>query len=181
MADDLPYPVCLKVVSADVVHKSDAGGIRLGIGGPEALIESYHGLIADVTAQAPGAEIAGVLVQAMAPKGKEVMIGARKDPVFGHCLVLGAGGVYTEVLDDHTFRLAPITEAEALEMIGELKFARILDGVRGEAPAHKPAVVKALLQVSQLVIDHPEFEELDINPLIVTHEDAVIVDARIIL
>ncbi len=181
MADELSYPVCLKVVSADVVHKSDSGGIRLGIGDPGSLVESYRGLLADVAARAPGAQVAGVLVQAMAPKGKEVMIGARKDPVFGHCLVLGAGGVYTEVLDDHAFRLAPITEAEAHEMIGELKFARILDGVRGEAPAHKPSIVKALLQVSQLVTDHPEIEELDINPLIVTERDAVIVDARIIL
>jgi acyl-CoA synthetase (NDP forming) len=181
VADEMRYPVCLKVVSADVAHKSDAGGIRLGIGDRDSLVESYRSLLAEVAARAPGAKVAGVLAQAMAPAGKEVMVGARKDPVFGHCLVLGAGGVYTEVFGDHAFRLAPIGEAEALEMIGELKFARILDGVRGEAPAHKPSIVKALLRLSQLVCDHPEIEELDINPLIVTDRDAVIVDARIIL
>jgi acyl-CoA synthetase (NDP forming) len=181
MADGLGYPVCLKVISPDVIHKSDSGGIRLGIRDRATLVENYRGLLADVAARAPGAGIAGVLVQAMAPKGKEVMIGARKDPVFGHCLVLGAGGIYTEVLDDNAFRLAPIDEAEAHEMIAALRFAPILDGVRGEAASYKPSIVEALLQVSQLVADHPEIIELDINPLIVTDRDAVIVDARIIL
>jgi acetyltransferase len=109
------------------------------------------------------------------------MIGAKRDPVFGPCLILGTGGVYTEIFDDYSFRLAPITESEAEAMVEELRLAPLLKGVRGEAACHIPSIVEALLSVSQLVATHQEIVELDINPLIVNERAAVAVDARIFL
>jgi acetate---CoA ligase (ADP-forming) len=181
MAGELSYPVCMKVVSDDIVHKSDSGGIVLGIDGPAALLEAHAKLLADVTRRQPGADVAGVLVQAMAGKGKEVMIGAKQDPVFGPCLIVGAGGIYTEVVADFAFRLAPIGADEAAAMIDDIDFAKILHGVRGEDPCHLPSIVDALLRVSQLVVTHPAIREIDINPIIVDAAGALVVDARIIL
>ena len=177
----LSYPLCLKVVSADILHKSDSGGIALGITDPQALLETYDRLHAAVGRRAAGAAIEGVVLQEMAPKGKEIMIGAKRDAAFGPCLVVGAGGIYTEFLADYAFGLAPITEAEAWAMIAELKIAKLLDGVRGEAPSHVPSIVDALLRLSQLMCAHPAVQEIDINPLIVGEHGAVAVDARIIL
>ncbi len=174
------YPLCMKVVSSDVVHKSDSGGVRLGIADDRALVENYRALREDVLRANPGAAIDGVLLQAMAPKGTEVMIGARRDPTFGPCLVVGAGGVYTEILDDYAFRLAPVDEAEAREMLAELKLYPLLRGARGEAPADVDSVVDALLRVSQLVASHASIEEIDVNPLIVYERGSVAVDARIV-
>ena len=179
--EGLAYPLCLKVVSDEIVHKSDSGGIRLGIKDLQALINNYRALLADVAQFDPAASVNGVLVQEMASKGKEVMIGAKRDPVFGHCLILGSGGVYTEIFDDYSFRLAPITESEAETMVAELRLAPLLKGVRGEAACHIPSIVEALVKVSQLVTTHREIAELDINPLIVYERTAVVVDARIFL
>ena len=179
IGNDLHYPLCLKVVSSDIVHKSDSGGIRLGIKDQQGLIEGYKALHADIAVHDPSANVEAVLVQEMASKGKEVMIGGKRDPVFGPCLILGTGGVYTEVLDDYVFRLAPVTESEAAEMIEELRLAPLLKGVRGEPPCHIPAVVDALVRVSRLLVEFGDITELDINPLIVDKRGAVVVDARI--
>ena len=181
VVEGLAYPLCLKVVSDEIVHKSDSGGIRLGIEDLQALLNNYGALLADVAQFDPAASVNGVLVQEMASKGKEVMIGAKRDPVFGHCLILGSGGVYTEIFDDYSFRLAPITESEAETMVAELRLAPFLNGVRGEAACHIPSIVEALVKVSQLVTTHREIAELDINPLIVYERTAVVVDARIFL
>ena len=180
-AAKLPFPLCLKVVSSDIVHKSDSGGIRLGIADDAALIEAYRGLLDDIAQRAPGAEIAGVVVQAMAPKGKEVMIGAKQDPTFGPSVVLGAGGIYAEFLDDFSVRLAPLSEAEAYRMFDDLAVTKLLNGVRGEAACHLPSIVDTLLRVARLIEDHPAIKEIDLNPLIVNEHEAVTVDARIIL
>ena len=180
-ADALAYPLCLKVVSDDIVHKSDSGGIRLGIGDRQGLIDGYRALLADVTRFDARASIKGVLVQAMASRGREVMIGAKRDPVFGPCMVLGIGGIYTEILGDYAFRLAPVTVAEAEAMIDELRLAPLLKGARGETPGHLPSIVEALVKVSRLMVARPEIVELDINPMIVDHRGGVVVDARIFL
>ena len=180
-AKALSFPVCLKIVSSDIVHKSDSGGIKLGIRDVSDLLESYGQLKDGVVARVPGAEISGVLVQEMAPGGKEVMIGAKRDPHFGPCVVFGAGGIYTEILGDFAFRLAPISEDEAYEMIEETTVSKILKGVRGEPPSHIPGVVDALLRVSWLVCTQPRIKEIDLNPLIVGEGETVVVDARIIL
>lgn len=177
----LTYPLCLKAVSQDIVHKSDSGGIALGIIDQEELVLAYRRLLAEVRERAPQARVSAVLVQEMAPKGKELMIGAKRDPSFGPCLIVGAGGIYTEILGDYAFRLAPVTEAEARDMIAELAFSKILAGARGEPACHQPSIVEALLKVSQLICDHPEIREIDLNPLIANERGAVIVDSRIIL
>ena len=179
-AAGIGYPVCMKVVSADVVHKSDSGGIRLNIADDRALLDSYRDMREDVLRASPGATIEGVLLQAMAPEGKEIMIGARRDPAFGPCLVVGAGGVYTEVLDDYAFRLAPVDETEARDMLAELKSYPLLRGVRGEPASDVDSIVDMLLRVSQLVTTHSTIGEIDINPAIVNEHGSVVVDARIV-
>ncbi|MDX1513090.1 MAG: acetate--CoA ligase family protein [Gammaproteobacteria bacterium] len=181
IADELGFPVAMKIVSSDIVHKSDSGGILLGIENGQALAESYHRLRDHVMRREPGADIDGVLVQRMAPEGKELMLGAKRDPAFGPCLLLGAGGIYTEILRDYAFRLVPVSEDEAYEMIAELKISKILEGVRGEPACHLASVVDAILRVSRLVAAHPEIREIDVNPLTVTERQAVVVDALIIL
>ena len=175
------YPLCMKVVSADIIHKSDDGGVRLDITDDRALLENYYGMREDVLRANPGAAIEGVLLQAMAPKGKEIMIGAKRDPTFGSCLIVGAGGIYTEVLDDYAFRLAPVDETEARGMLAELKLYPLLEGVRGETPSDVDSVVDTLLRVSQLISSHSSIKEIDINPLIVDESGSVVVDARIIV
>ncbi|MBH61477.1 MAG: hypothetical protein CL569_03300 [Alphaproteobacteria bacterium] len=179
-AAEIGYPVCMKIVSADIIHKSDSGGIRLNIGNDQELIENYRGMCDDVLRYDPEAAIGGVILQAMAPKGKEVMIGAKHDPTYGPCVIVGTGGIYTEILNDYTFRLAPLTDVEAREMLAELKLYPLLEGVRGEAPCDIDSIVETLLRVSQLVTTHPAIKEIDINPLIVNEHGSVIVDARII-
>jgi acetyltransferase len=180
-ARTLSYPLCLKAVSQDLVHKSDSGGIVLGIGNQEELLAAYRELHAKVQEQAPEAKVSAVLVQEMVPKGKELMIGAKRDSSFGPCLIVGAGGIYTEILGDYAFRLAPVTEAEARDMIAELAFSKILAGVRGEPACHLPSIVEVLLKVTQLICAHPQIREIDLNPLIANERRAVIVDSRIML
>ena len=179
-AAEIGYPVCMKIVSADIIHKSDSGGIRLNIADDQALIENHREMLDEVLRHDPEAAISGVLLQAMAPKGKEVMIGAKFDPTFGPCLIVGTGGIYTEVLQDYAFRLAPVNETEAREMLADLKLYPLLEGVRGEAPCDIDSIVDTLLRLSQLVTTHPAIKEIDINPLIVNEQGSVIVDARII-
>jgi acyl-CoA synthetase (NDP forming) len=178
---DLAYPLCLKIVSPDILHKSDGGGIRLGIADAAALAEGYRALIGDILAQTPDARIDGVLVQQMAPAGKEVMVGMKRDLEFGPCIVFGAGGIYAEIWNDFAFRIAPVDEQEARDMIDETKVSNILKGARGETPCHLPGIVDAIVGLSRLAQAHPQIEEVDINPMIVTPQAAVVVDARIIL
>lgn len=181
IAGALPYPVCMKIISSDIIHKSDSGGIKLNINSPAALMKAYPSLCDVVRTHNPQATIDGVLIQQMVSGGKEVIIGAKRDPVFGPCVIFGAGGIFTEIFEDFSFRLAPLSREDAAAMIDETNYAKILKGARGEAPCHYPSMIETLLKVSQLLCDHPEIKELDINPLIVNDQEAVIVDARIIL
>lgn len=181
-ARELCFPVCLKVVSDDVIHKSDAGGIVLGIGDSESLAGAHGRLLAEVARRVPGAAVQGVVVQEMAPrKGKEIIVGAKRDATFGPCVVVGAGGTYTELLDDYAIRLAPLGRAEARAMLEELRYARILKGTRGEAPCDLDSIAGIIARVSSLMILSPLIREIDINPVIVDDRGAVVVDARIIL
>ena len=179
--DELSFPLSLKISSPDIIHKSDIGGIRLNILNQEDLIDSYQKMLADIKKRMPDAQISGVLVQEMAPAGKEVMIGAKKDPVFGHCIVIGSGGIYTEVLKDFAFRLAPLSEEDALSMLSELNIYPILKGIRGEPPCDIKSIVGVLLKISQLVLDFPEIAEIDINPLMVYDQAAQVIDVRMFL
>ena len=178
---DLNFPLCLKLVSPNVIHKSDRGGVKLGIRNRNELVEAYRGLSALLPKRTESAGVSGVLVQEMVPYGKEVMIGMKRDAEFGPCIVFGAGGIYAESLDDFSFRIAPLDHAEAHAMIEATKFAKILKGVRGEAPHDIPGIADALVRISRLACAHPEIAEIDINPLFVTKHEVVAVDARFIL
>jgi acyl-CoA synthetase (NDP forming) len=180
-AGAIRYPVTLKVMSPDVVHKSDVGGVVLDVRGPDLLRREFATLMARVEEQAPGARISGVLVQRMMPGGREVILGGKRDPSFGPVVMFGLGGVYVEVFRDVAFRLAPLTRKDAEAMIFEVQGSRLLRGVRGEPPADVGAVVDALLALSQLMIACPEVIEIDVNPLLVFEQGGTAVDARAVV
>lgn len=166
-AERVGYPVALKIASPDILHKSDIGGIRIGIGSPEELTYAYDEILGRARAYAPDAPLDGVHVQRMAPAGREVIVGVDRDPVFGPLLMFGLGGVYVEVLRDVTFRLCPVDRHEAERMVAEVRSFGLLRGARGQPPADLDSVADAISAISALVLDFPEIMELDINPLIV--------------
>jgi acetate---CoA ligase (ADP-forming) len=182
-ADQLGYPVVLKVVSPDISHKTDVGGVILGLRDRGAVVDAVKRMSATVRHRAPKARVQGFEVGTQVGAGKEILIGLQRDPGFGPVLVLGLGGVYVEVLRDVTFRLAPVRTLSARHMIEELKAYPILQGTRGEPPSDLDAIAEAIERVSQLAVELPEVAELDINPLIVGVEGAgvVAVDARVVL
>jgi len=180
-AEEIGFPVVLKVVSPDVVHKFDVGGVVLNLGSGEEVRAAYGRILENVRRNRPGAKVVGVLVQEMAPASTEVIVGALKDPQFGPALMFGLGGVFVEVLKDVTFRIAPVSEAEAREMITEVKAYPVLKGYRGMPAADVDAIVGILLGVSRLVMEHSVVKELDLNPIMVYEKGAKVVDARIIL
>jgi acyl-CoA synthetase (NDP forming) len=173
------YPVALKVLSPDIVHKSDIGGVALGVKGPKALREAFTTLMRRLTGRAPDAYHSGILVQRMLDGGHEVIVGGKRDPSFGPVVMFGLGGVYVEILQDVAFRLAPLTRDDAVEMISEVKGSHLLRGPRGEPSADVEAIVDALLALSRLLVECPEVMEIDINPLLVFEEGVKAVDARV--
>jgi acyl-CoA synthetase (NDP forming) len=182
-ARDLDFPVVVKVVSADILHKSDAGGVRVGLqnaGQVRAAIEEMSRLPAIAAAS-----VQGWLVEEMAAAGQEVVVGGLRDPQFGPLVMVGLGGIFVEVLADVSFRICPITRLDALEMLEELKGAPLLKGVRGRAAVSIDAIIDVLLKVggeNGLLLKHADdIKEADINPLIVSERGAVAVDARFIL
>ena len=180
-ANGIGYPVVLKIVSPDVVHKSDVGGVEIGLKGEDDVRRSYRRIIENVKKNNPKASIAGIMVQEMAPPSTEVIVGAIKDPQFGPAVMFGLGGIFVEVLKDVTFRVVPITEDEASEMITEVKAYPLLKGYRNTPPADTKAIAKILLNTSRLVSDCPQIKEFDLNPILVYEHGAKAVDARIIL
>jgi acyl-CoA synthetase (NDP forming) len=180
-AGAIQYPVTLKVLSPDITHKSDVGGVVLDVTGPDHLRREFAGLIARVEGRAPEARIMGVLVQRMMSGGREVILGGKRDPSFGPVVMFGLGGVYVEVFEDVAFRLAPLTREDAVAMILEVRGSRLLRGVRDEPPADVEAVVDALLALSQLMVACPEVTEIDVNPLLVFEQGGAAVDARAVI
>ncbi|MDF6046455.1 acetate--CoA ligase family protein [Streptomyces sp. JH14] len=180
-ADRLGGPVVLKIVSPDVLHKTDAGGVVVGVKGASEVRAAYHRIIENVRAYAPDARIDGVQVQQLVPPGQEVIVGAVTDPTFGKVVAFGLGGVLVEVLKDITFRLAPVSADEALSMLDSIGAAEILRGVRGAPPVDRSALAEQIRRVSQLVTDFPEIAEVDLNPVIAAPEGAVAADIRILL
>jgi acyl-CoA synthetase (NDP forming) len=181
-AKEFGYPAVLKVVSPDVTHKSDVGGVRLGLDSPEAVAAAF-GEIAQAVKSALGgdARIDGVAVQKMARPGIEVIIGMSKDPQFGPVLMFGLGGVLVEVLKDVAFRIVPLEPRDARQMVREIKGFPVLQGFRGQEPADLEALEKLILKVSAFVEAHPEIEELDLNPVFAYKDGAIAVDARIVV
>jgi acetyl-CoA synthetase (ADP-forming) len=181
MALGFGFPVVLKIVSPEIVHKSEAGGVKLNLKNENEVKAAYCDIIENAKKYDPKASIVGVLVQEMAPQGIETIVGAVKDPQFGPTLMFGLGGIFVELLKDVAFRVAPITEQDAAEMIVSVKAFPLLNGYRGSQPADVKAIVNLLLVVSRLVMDHPEIRELDLNPVMVYPNGTKTVDARIIL
>jgi acyl-CoA synthetase (NDP forming) len=180
-ADQMGYPVVLKIVSPDIIHKSDAGGVKVNLKNAEEVKAAYMKILENAKKYKAEAKIVGVLVQEMAPQSTEVIIGAIKDPQFGQTIMFGLGGIFVELLKDVTFRVAPITEQEAAEMIVEVKAFPLLNGYRNTPASDVKAIVNLLICVSKLVVDHPEIKELDLNPVMVYEKGTKTVDARIIL
>ncbi len=179
-AQKLGFPVAIKIVSGEIVHKTDVGGVVLDLDSEEAVGRAVRSMIRRVS-QATGErpEIGGILVQQMAPKGRETIVGLTRMPRVGPLVMFGLGGVYVEVLRDVVLRLAPLRDSDAEEMIREVKTHRLLEGVRGEPPRDLKALTTTLLRVSQLAERHPRIAELDINPLLALEKGAVAVDARV--
>ena len=174
-------PLALKVVSKDVLHKSDAGGVRLNVFGVDAISRAIGDIIASVKRHDPTANIAGVLAAPMAAKGVEIIIGVTRDPQFGPVLMLGLGGVFVEVIRDVVFRALPVSEADVEEMLGDLRYKTMLEGTRGLPAVDKPALRELMLKVSALAGAHPEIVEIDLNPVIAHATGYTIADARMIL
>jgi acyl-CoA synthetase (NDP forming) len=155
------------------------GGVKVGLKNKDEVIRAFDDIMISARRYFPDAEIWGVSVQQMLPAGKDVIIGSVKDPQFGHMIMFGLGGIYVEVLKDVSFRIAPISESDARNMIREIKSFKMLAGARGEKGVDQNAIVDAILRVSNLVTDFPEIVELDINPLRVFEEGAVAIDMRL--
>lgn len=180
-ADKIGYPVVMKIVSPQITHKSDIGGVKVGLKTPEEVAEGYTAITAAAAQKAPGAVVEGVAVQKMAAPGVELVLGMNKDPQFGPVLMFGLGGTLVEVLKDVTFRIVPLTKADAGAMIREVKAYRLLEGYRGQPPVDIENLEELLLKVSTMMQENPEIKEMDVNPLIAYSNVAVAVDARIIL
>ncbi|MCK4486665.1 MAG: acetate--CoA ligase family protein [Desulfobacterales bacterium] len=180
-ASEIGYPVVMKIASPDVLHKSDMGGVRVGLETDVMVEEAFFDITSNIQLRQPEARILGVMVQEMIPQGKEVILGITRDIQFGPMIMFGLGGIYVEVLKDVAFRIAPLSVEEADAMIRDIRSFPLLRGVRGEAPADIEGIRDALLRLSQMAIDFPEIIEADINPLLVCPEGqgAVAVDARI--
>jgi acetyl coenzyme A synthetase (ADP forming)-like protein len=167
VAAEMGFPVVMKVVSPQILHKTDVGGVVLGIRSARALTRAYEDMMTNVRRRMPAAEIYGVGIQKMVPEGRELITGIVKDPQFGPMVMVGLGGIYVEAFKDVVFRLAPLTPAEAARMLRELHAFRLLEGLRGEKPADVEAVEDVLLRASQLAVENPVLAEMDINPLMV--------------
>ncbi|HPE71800.1 MAG TPA: acetate--CoA ligase family protein, partial [Candidatus Competibacter sp.] len=177
----LDRPVAMKVVSKDILHKSDAGGVKLNLQGRDALRAAYADITASCRAYQADADIAGVLLTPMVPKGVEVIIGVSRDPIFGPVMMFGLGGIFVEILEDIAFRSIPLSRQDAESMVNQIKARKILEGARGAAGVSKAALVELILKVANLIEAHPEIAEIDLNPLMAYPDGYAVVDARMIL
>jgi acyl-CoA synthetase (NDP forming) len=175
------FPVALKIASPDIVHKSDAGGVKLGLETAKQVGKAYEDILQAVSQKHPQVGIQGVAVQKMARPGVEVIIGMSKDDQFGPVLMFGLGGILVEVLKDVSFRIVPLAERDAAEMIREIKGYPLLEGYRGQEVVDVSHLEELLLKVSDFVEQNPEVKELDLNPIFAYSDGAVAVDARVVL
>jgi 4-hydroxybutyrate---CoA ligase (ADP-forming) len=182
-ANEIGYPVVLKIASPDIIHKSDAGGVKVGLNNNDEVQRAFKSIIENARKYRTDAKIQGILVQEMVQSGKEIILGSKKDPLFGSLIMFGLGGIYVEVLKDVIFRLAPVGQEEAKRMVESIKTVKLLKGVRGEKPSDLQSIIDNLQRLSQLVTEFPEIEEFDMNPLLVFEEGkgACAVDVRMTL
>jgi len=181
LSQKIGFPVVLKIASPDISHKSDAGGVKVGLKSKDEVSKAYKEIMTSVKQKFPKAKIEGVSVQNMARPGTEVIIGMTKDPQFGPVLMFGLGGVWVEVLKDVSFRIVPLARRDANEMIKEIKGYRLLEGYRGSEPANIAVLEDMLLKVSDFMEKTPMIKEMDINPIFAYKNGAIAVDARVVL
>ena len=181
LSQKMSFPVVLKIVSPDVIHKSDSGGVKLSINSVTEVKKAYDEILKKVKKQYPDAVIHGVSVQKMTQPGTEVIVGTSKDPQFGPVIMFGLGGIFVELLKDVSFRVIPVEQRDAQEMIKEIKGYPLLQGFRGKEPANISVLVEIILKISKLMEENPQIKELELNPIFAYRNKAVAVDARIIL
>ena len=180
-ANKIGYPVVMKIASPQIVHKSDAGGVKVNLTNDEEIRNAFKEIVESAKKYDNKAEIKGVLIVEMVKGGKEMIIGSKLEPGFGPVIMLGMGGIYVEILKDVTFRLAPLTDQEANDMISSIKTKKLLEGVRGEKPSDIEKLSECIQRLSQLVTDFKEIKELDMNPVLVMEngQGCKILDVRI--
>jgi acyl-CoA synthetase (NDP forming) len=181
LAKEINFPIVMKIVSPDIIHKTEAGGVKVGIKDEKEAKAAYQDIIYKVKKYKKEAKISGVIAYSMIPQGTEIIIGMMKDPCFGPTIMFGLGGIFVEILKDISFRILPLEERDAEEMISEIKGYQILKGTRGEAPKDVKSIRDALMKISQLVMENPEIKEIDLNPIFVFKKGLQVVDARMIL
>ena len=181
ISQKLGFPVALKIASTDIIHKSDAGGVKLGLKTVAQVSKAYDDIMKSIKKTIPNARIEGVSVQKMAKPGVEVIIGMSKDAQFGPVLMFGLGGIFVEILKDVSFRIVPLMKRDAKDMIREIKGFPLLQGYRGSEPVDLENLENILLKISEFVEKTPEVKELDLNPIFAYKNGAVAVDARVIL
>jgi acyl-CoA synthetase (NDP forming) len=180
-ARQIGLPVAVKIVSPDITHKSDVGGVKLGLNSEEEVAAAFDQIVEAARRAQPKAAVLGVSVQKMARPGVEVIMGMTTDPQFGPVLMFGLGGVFVEVLKDVAFRIVPLEARDARQMIRDIRGFPVLEGFRGQEPADLAALENMLMRLSAFVEEHPEIQELDLNPIFAYKDGALAVDARIVL
>ena len=181
LTKEINFPIVMKIVSPDIIHKTDAGGVKVGIKDEKEAELAYQEIISKVKKYNKEAQIFGVITYSMISKATEIIIGMIKDPHFGPVVMFGLGGIFVEVLKDISFRILPIEERDAGEMITGIKGYEILKGARGNPPRDIQAIKEVLLKVSKLTTENPEINEIDLNPIFVFEKGLQVVDARMIL
>jgi acetate---CoA ligase (ADP-forming) subunit beta len=180
-AEKIGYPIVLKIISPDIIHKTEAGGVLVNLKNTVEVMAGYRKILENARKYNSNAEVVGILVQEMAPQSTEVIVGALKDPQFGQTIMFGLGGIFVELLKDVSFRVAPLTSGDAQEMITQLKAFPLLKGYRNTPPVGIDALISIICSTSRLVMENPDIKELDLNPIMAYSKSAKIVDARIIL
>jgi len=178
IAERLGFPVALKILSPDIIHKTEVGGVMIGLNSAEEVSRGADTVLGATRPAGPTANIAGLLVQPMVPPGRELLLGMIRDSQFGPSVTVGFGGIYVEVLKDTVTRLAPLLPDEALEMLDGLRMAPLLHGVRGEPPVNHSALADTICRFAQLAVDVAELREIELNPLVASPSGVVVLDAR---
>jgi len=181
IAKRLGFPLVMKIVSPDIIHKTDIGGITLNIMDTQQVRESYKDIICNVKENKPEARINGMLLYKQAPKGVEVIVGMIRDPQFGPTVMFGLGGIFIEILKDVAFRVCPIERTDIEEMLTEIQGIKMLQGYRGQPRCDVNAIIDIILQISRLALDHPVIKGIDLNPILVYEKGAIVVDAKVFL
>jgi len=180
-AEEIGYPVVMKIVSPEIAHKSDVGGVVVGVENSDDVRSVFAEINRSVADKAPQAEIDGVAIQAMVPQGTEIIVGSTTDEQFGPVMMFGLGGVFVEILEDVAFRIVPLEPKDASDIVREIKGFPLLDGARGREKADLVSLENLILKVSNLVDENPQIAELDLNPVFAYSDGVVAVDAHIVL